>query len=63
MFISEIGWTNAICIAKCSILAFYWRLFNSKGRSFRNAIWAFLALTICWEIAVVSPSSLFNIQY
>lgn len=54
MLISEHGWAIAICIIKCSILAFYWRIFSSTGRSFKIAVWALLALTINWGIAVVS---------
>lgn len=53
MLISEIGWASTVCIVKCSILAFYWRLFKSKGQSFCVIIWAFVALTICWGIAVL----------
>ncbi|KAM0804383.1 hypothetical protein BDR22DRAFT_885642 [Usnea florida] len=53
MFVSEAGWASTIFIVKSSILAFYWRLFNAKGRAFRFSIWAFLVLTVCWGIAVV----------
>ncbi|KAF6237360.1 hypothetical protein HO173_004250 [Letharia columbiana] len=53
MFISEIGWPISICMVKCSILAFYWRLFSSYGRSFRISVWAFLALMVNWGIVVV----------
>ena len=60
IFISEIGWTLAICITKCSILAFYWRLFSNRGRSFRIALWAFGAWTINWGVTVVCVSRLIN---
>ena len=62
IFISEIGWANAICVTKCSILAFYWRLFSSHGRSFRITVWALLALMINWDITVVSVSPLINLE-
>lgn len=61
IFISEIGWAIAICVAKCSILAFYWRLFTSQGRSFRITVWAFVALMIDWGILVVSVGPLINL--
>ena len=61
MFVSEAGWASTIFIVKCSILAFYWRLFNTKGPAFRFSIWAFLVLTVCWGIAVVSSSPMINL--
>ena len=61
MFVSEAGWASTIFIVKSSILAFYWRLFNAKGRAFRFSIWAFLVLTVCWGIAVVSSCPLINL--
>ncbi|KAF6227643.1 hypothetical protein HO173_012083 [Letharia columbiana] len=51
-FISEICWTIAICIVKCSILTFYWRLFRLQGGAVRIAIWAFFVVVVCWGIAV-----------
>ncbi|KAF6218268.1 hypothetical protein HO133_006230 [Letharia lupina] len=51
-FISEICWTIAICIVKCSILTFYWRLFGLQGGAIRIAIWAFFVVVVCWGIAV-----------
>lgn len=57
IFISDIGWAIAICLTKCSILAFYWRLF-SQGRSFRITVRVFLGLIITWGIVVVSVNLL-----
>lgn len=57
-FISEICWTIAICIVKCSILTFYWRLFRLQGGAIRIAIWAFFVVVVCWGIAVVRLASL-----
>ena len=54
IFISDIGWAIAICLTKCSILAFYWRLFNSQGRLFRIAVRVFVAVMINWGLVVVS---------
>lgn len=52
-FISQICWVIVLWIIKCSILAFYWRLFSSNGRSTRVAIWTIAVAVMCWGIAVV----------
>ena len=56
-FISHICWIVVLWIVKCSVLAFYWRLFSTNGRSVRVVIWVIAAAVMCWGIAVVrSPS-------
>ena len=54
MFITDIGWAISICVTKCSILAFYWRLFSSQGRLFRITVRGFVGLLINWGLVVVS---------
>ena len=58
IFISDIGWAIAICLTKCSILAFYWRIFKSQGLLFRITVQFFLVLMISWGIVVVSVNPL-----
>lgn len=50
-FTGEILYFLTIGVVKCSILAFYWRLFRA---SIRVPCCILGAVTICWEIAVVS---------
>ena len=52
-FISQICWVVVLWIVKCSILAFYWRLFSANGRSTRFVIWTITVAVMCWGIAVV----------
>ena len=52
-FISQICWIVVLWIVKCSILAFYWRLFSTNGRSVRVVVWVIAAAVVCWGIAVV----------
>ena len=56
-FISEICWTLDIWIVKCSILAFYWRLFSANRRSIRIIIWVFAAAVTIWGVLVVGARS------
>ena len=55
-FIPQIGWVVVLWIVKCSILAFYWRLFSRNGRSIRFAVWTIAVALMCWGIAVVRRS-------
>lgn len=52
-YIFDICWEAATCVVRYSILAFYWRLFDTDRRHFRIIIWAFTALETCWGLAVV----------
>ena len=52
MFIAGICWIFAVSFAKYSILAFYWRLFNSV-RSVRLGIYVLLAIVTIWLLAIV----------
>lgn len=63
MFITDIGWAISICVTKCSILAFYWRLFSSQGRLFKIALWTSVALMISWGIVVVRVRPLNDLGY
>ena len=58
IFISDIGWAIAICLTKCSILAFYWRIFKNGGRWFRITVWVVVALVINWGLVVVNINPL-----
>lgn len=53
-FTSQICWVFVLWVVKCSILAFYWRLFSGNARSTRVAIWTIAVLVTCWAIIVVS---------
>lgn len=53
LFIIQICWAVCMWIVKCSILAFYWRLFSDRHRSVRVVIWTVAAGVTCWEVAVV----------
>ena len=57
-FISQICWVVVLWIVKCSILAFYWRLFSYNGRSTRFLVWTIAVAVMCWGIAVVRSLSL-----
>ena len=57
-FISQICWVVVLLIVKCSILAFYWRLFSCNGRSTRFVVWTTAVAVMCWGIAVVRALSL-----
>lgn len=57
-FISQICWVVVLWIVKCSILAFYWRLFSRNGRSTRFVVWTIAVAVMCWGIAVVRSLSL-----
>ena len=61
IFISEIGWTVAVCLTKCSILLFYWRLFQSLGQLFRITVRVLVALMISWGLVVVSINLLVSL--
>lgn len=52
-FISQICWVVVLWIVKCSIIAFYWRLFSGNGRSTRIAIGTIAVAVMFWGIAVV----------
>ena len=52
-FISQICWVVVLWIVKCSILAFYWRLFSCNSRSTRLVIWTIAVAVMCWGISVV----------
>ena len=52
-FISQICWVIVLWIVKCSIIAFYWRLFSGNGRSTRVAIRTIAIAVMCWGITVV----------
>ena len=56
LYITEICWTLAILIVKCSIIAFYWRTF-SHVKWARITIFVLVGVTVCWGIAVVSIRS------
>ena len=58
LFVSQICWVVVLWVVKCSILAFYWRLFSCNGRSIRFAIWTIAVAVMCWGIAVVRSLSL-----
>ena len=53
---SELFFAWAITFVKCSILAFYWRIFNVT--SIRKPIFIVLAMVITWIVAGVSLPSL-----
>lgn len=53
MVISGICWDFVIWLVKCSILVFYWRLFNANRRSTRVIIWTLAAFVACWGTTVV----------
>ena len=55
-FIPQIGWAVVLWTVKCSILAFYWRLFSRNGRSIRFAVWTIAVGVMCWGITVVRRS-------
>lgn len=57
-YISQICWVVVLWIVKCSIVAFYWRLFSGNRRSTRIAIWIIAVAVMCWGIAVVRSSCL-----
>ena len=52
-FISQICWVVVLWVVKCSILAFYWRLFSRNSRLTRFLIWTIATITMCWGVAVV----------
>ena len=51
LFTGEILYATVLCLVKFSILAFYWRLFNT---SIRLPIYILGAVTAAWWIAIVS---------
>ncbi len=57
-FISQVCREVVLWIVKCSILAFYWRLFGGNGRSTRIVVWTIAVNVMCWGIAVVRSLSL-----
>ena len=57
-YISQICWVVVLWIVKCSILAFYWRLFSCNGRSTRFVVWTIAVAVMCWGVAVVRLLSL-----
>ena len=59
-FISQICWVLILWIVKCSILAFYWRLFSTNSLSIRLGVWTITVFVMCWGILVVNSSTLFN---
>ena len=58
LFISEICWTFVIWTVKCSILAFYWRLFSTNRRSIQVIIWILAVAVMVWGVAVVGARPL-----
>lgn len=58
IFISEICWTFVIWTVKCSILAFYWRLFSPNRRSIQVIIWILAVVVMVWGVAVVGARPL-----
>ena len=58
IFISDIFWTFVIWTVKCSILAFYWRLFSASRRSTQVIIWILAVVVMAWGVAVVGARPL-----
>ena len=58
ILISETCWTLVIWIVKCSILAFYWRLFSANRPSTKLIIWILAVGVMAWGVAVVSARPL-----
>lgn len=52
ILISETCWTLVIWIVKCSILAFYWRLFSANRPSTKLIIWILAVGVMAWGVAV-----------
>ena len=52
-YTARICWAVGVFLIKCSILAFYWRIF-SDVKNARISILVLLGATLCWGIAVVS---------
>ena len=59
-FISQICWVVVLWIVKCSILAFYWRLFSRNSRSIRFVVWTIAVAVMCWGIVVVRSLSVIS---
>jgi len=51
---AAVCYATTISMTKLSILAFYWRIFNSQ-KSIRLPIYVLTLVVICWNIAVVRP--------
>ena len=45
-------------MVKCSILAFYWRLFSATCRSTQVIIWVLAVIVMAWGVAVVGARPL-----
>ena len=56
-YISQICWVVVLWIVKCSVLAFYWRLFSRNGRSTRLLVWTIAVAVMCWGLAAVRSLS------
>lgn len=52
IFITGLSYTGAICCIKCSVLAFYWRIF--KRSRIRVPIYIVTAIVLCRGISAVS---------
>lgn len=55
-FIAEFLYTTLLCFVKFSVLAFYWRTFNSKFT--RWLIYILGAITTIWGLAVVGHTEI-----
>ena len=59
-YIAQISWVVVLWVVKCSISAFYWRLFKFNGRLTRVMIRTITVGVLCWGIAVVRSSLLIS---
>jgi hypothetical protein len=51
LFVLQVTYIIEIVLIKCSILAFYWRIFNVS--SIRYPIYSLFTIVILWEVATV----------